>query len=43
MSQEEIMPRCLKCGSRRIRYRESKNPHFKCDFCGNEWNNNEGE
>jgi len=39
----EIIKRCVKCGSSRIRYRTYKEPHLKCDFCGVEWNSHEGE
>ena len=29
---------CPKCkGTAKVRYRSFKNPHFKCDHCGFQW------
>jgi len=43
MTQTEIIKKCPKCYHARIRYRTYIDPHFKCDFCGAEWNSKEGE
>jgi uncharacterized protein (DUF983 family) len=42
-NQEEKKIKCPKCYKMKFRYREFKFPHFKCDYCGAEWDSKEDE